>query len=54
MVPKGFSSNKSGLAIENPEDVNSIIEKAEKTGKETQNKEDLKTNCTITLYQNGF
>ena len=32
--PKGNSFYNSGLAIENPDNVNKIIEKAEKTGKE--------------------
>lgn len=44
---------KSGLAVENPEDIHGILSKAEKSTK-GKDGEQTKTNCKIILYQNGF
>ncbi|KAL4487614.1 hypothetical protein ABPG72_017403 [Tetrahymena utriculariae] len=50
---------KSGLAVENPDDINGIIEKAEKNTtsdevKGSKKSRDDEVKCKITLYQNGF
>ena len=51
---KGNFINFSGLAIENPDDIEKIVQKAQETGKEVASKPEIKTACTVTLYKNGF
>lgn len=49
---------KSGMAIENNNDLESIINKAKEQGQQPPqqsiNNQGNKVNCKITLYQNGF
>ncbi|EGR28696.1 nsfl1 cofactor p47, putative, partial [Ichthyophthirius multifiliis] len=46
---------KSGLAVENPDDLQAIIEKAKKnTQQQQQSGQRLETQIKITLYSNGF
>jgi hypothetical protein len=51
---RGTLFNPSGLAIQNPEDIDKIVQKAAETGKEMSGEKGFKTNCTVTLYKNGF
>ncbi len=48
---------KSGMAIENPDDIDSIVEKAKQGGRDhaaSGKGGDPKTELKITLYSNGF
>ena len=45
---------KSGMAVENPDDIDQIIEKAKQGGKEHASAGGKDTELKITLYSNGF
>ena len=45
---------KSGMAVENPSDIDGIVEKARQGGKEAGESSSGKPQLKITLYSNGF
>jgi UBX domain-containing protein 1 len=45
---------KSGMAVENPSDIDGIVEKARQGAKEHASSGDGKPELKITLYSNGF
>lgn len=45
---------KSGMAVENPDDIEALVQKAREGGKEHAKEGGSSTELKITLYSNGF